>query len=151
MEEKRMITGVLVTKEKAKVVTIPDELESYYKLLGCHTIEFAARAVFTGNIDEDKDKTLFNIVCDEEGLLQSDPIISAVNINGEAELVGNLFVTGPTNEDGEISSLNEEEQNRVLRACRRIPTKFHPEGLKMLVLRPLVEEEEAETEEESAG
>jgi hypothetical protein len=134
MGKQRMITGILVEAAKASVVEISDELESYYKLLDCSLIEFTERKILTGKPTEDKDEKNFNIVCDEEGLLKPDPKISAIDIYGNPELVGKLFITGLA-KNGNLTSLSKEEQDRVLRGCRKFYTRFHPEGLMMLTLK----------------
>ena len=119
------ITGIFVdTKNKtASAITVDDELETYYKLLDCKWIEIAPRKI--GN-------TLVNIICDEEGLLKQDPLMSAVDSIGNGMLAGSLFITGLADDEGDLTSLTEEDQKQVLGKCMVLPTRQHPEGLMMV-------------------
>lgn len=119
------ITGIFVdTKNKtASAITVDDELETYYKLLDCKWIEIAPRKI--GN-------SIVNIICDEEGLLKQDPLMSAVDGIGNGMLAGSLFITGLTDDEGDLTSLAEEDQKQVLGKCMVLPTRQHPEGLMMV-------------------
>ena len=119
------ITGIFVdTKNKtASAITVDDELETYYKLLDCKWIEIAPRKI--GN-------SIVNIICDEEGLLKQDPLMSAVDGIGNGILAGSLFITGLTDDEGDLTSLAEEDQKQVLGKCMVLPTRQHPEGLMMV-------------------
>lgn len=119
------ITGIFVdTKnKKTSVLTVDDELETYYKLLNCSLIEIVPRKI--GN-------SIVNIICDEEGLLINDPLMSAVDGAGNGMLAGSLFITGLADDEGELTSLAEEDQQQVLEKCMVLPTRKHPEGLMMV-------------------
>lgn len=119
------IAGVLLDTRKKTVsaVAIDDELETYYKLLGCSTIEIVPRKI---------GKYIVNIVCDEEGLLKSNPLTSAIDSMGNGMLVGSLFITGLADEEGDLTGLTEEEQNYIISRCAVFPTRLHPEGLMMV-------------------
>ena len=126
MGEQKKITGVLVRKDKASIVSVADELEEYYKLLGCSLIEIVDR-----RIAPDHTKKLFSIVCDEEGLCKNEPRISAISSFGEIDLVGDLFITGAS-KNGHLTSLEADDADEILKACRMIPTERHPEGIMIL-------------------
>ena len=119
------ITGIFVDTEnkKTSVLTVDDELETYYKLLNCSLIEIVPRKI--GN-------SIVNIICDEEGLLINDPLMSAVDSAGNGMLAGSLFITGLTDDEGALTSLTEEDQQQVLGKCVVLPTRKHPEGLMMV-------------------
>lgn len=119
------ITGIFVdTKnKKTSVLTVDDELETYYKLLNCNLIEIVPRKI--GN-------SIVNIICDEEGLLINDPLMSAVDGAGNGMLAGSLFITGLADDEGELTSLTEEDRQQVLEKCMVLPTRKHPEGLMMV-------------------
>lgn len=90
----------LITAEETKVVKA-SELEDYYRLIGCDCIDIVARKI--------GDK-YFEIICDDEGLLKENPRISAIDKNKmKPALVGNLLIAGPTDEDGELTSLTDKD------------------------------------------
>ena len=89
----------LITAEETKVVNA-SELEDYYRLIGCDCIDIVARKI--GN-------KYFEIICDDEGLLKENPRISAVDKNMKPALIGNLLIAGPVDEDGELTSLSDED------------------------------------------
>ena len=117
------LSGVLIDTEKriARSVTIEDELDEFYKILNCSTIDIVQRRIGSG-----RSKKSFSIVCDE------DPKISAINNLGSGMLVGNLFITGLSDGEGNLLSLAPEDLNYILRRCQKMPTRKHPEGLMIL-------------------
>ena len=66
----------------AKVVDVEPKLEAYYKLLHCRCIDIVERRI---------GGRWFDVMCDDEGLLQSEPIVSAFDYLGRARLVGSLM------------------------------------------------------------
>ena len=83
---KKLLRGVLVDveNEKASVIEIPDKLEEFYKILNCSCIDITIRSIGSNK--------KYNIVCDDEALLKSNPKISAIDYSGETQLCGNLFI-----------------------------------------------------------
>lgn len=120
------IKGVLVDvmNEKVEVVEIEKSLQSYYNILNCDCIDIVSRKI--GGRE-------FDIVCDDEGLLKDPQKISAIDIMRQPMLVGNLFIV---KFDGieDITSLNDDEINHVLKNCRKIATNKYPKGYKILTL-----------------
>lgn len=103
------VTGVLidVKNRTAAVYTVNSgTLEEYYRILNCTTFDIVSRRI---------GENVYDIYCDDEGLLQCNPIVSAVSIDRKPMLVGNLFVT-KTNDEGETISLTDEEISEVLEA-----------------------------------
>lgn len=97
---KRKIKGLYINPSKniSSFKTIEDELNAYYKLLDCSTIDIVSRKI-GGKV--------FEIVCDDEGLLKQSPIVSAVDSDGHPALVGSLFIC---NSEGEhLSSLTPND------------------------------------------
>ena len=95
----KKIRGTLVSiTGEVKEVTITNELESYYKLLDCDIIDCAVRRIGT---------KLFDIICDDEGLLKSDPKVTAIAGSGVA-LVGNLFICNH-DDKGNWTSLSDTD------------------------------------------
>lgn len=115
MEEKK-ITGVLldVNTQQVKPVTVNDDLQEYYKLLGCESIEIIARKI---------DVRTFLIVCDEEGTLKEKPVISGLDTGFRQHLVGSLFICKP-GEDGELGSLETEDIYFIKDFIQRVPAFF---------------------------
>ena len=59
----RYISGMYIDKDSYMITTVPDELQSYYKLLGCSCIEAPSIKV---------DGRYFDVICDEEALCRGD-------------------------------------------------------------------------------
>lgn len=72
-----------VKENNYKVVDIKDNLDTYYNLIGCDCIDIVMRKI---------GGKYFDIVCDDEGLLKSEPKISAISNTYEPMLVGNLVI-----------------------------------------------------------
>lgn len=79
---------------------IEDKLEVFYEQIKCSAIDIVYRS-FEGRI--------LNVVCDDEGLLKADPKVSAITPQGEVALVGNIIIAGPTDEDGNLTSLSVKD------------------------------------------
>lgn len=79
------MVGMLINVKKENATLVNYEtLEDMQKLVDTDCITIVSRKI--GN-------SFFDIVCDDEGLLKNEPIISAYNRNLEPELVGNLLIT----------------------------------------------------------
>lgn len=124
----RKITGVLVDVEnkKTEVLEALDTLDNWYKLLDCNTIDIVSRRI--GNT-----KDYFKIICDEEGLYKNNPRIAAIDNFGHTMLVGNIFITGPVDRDGNLTSLSDADVRHIKKNIKNISTKLHPEGYPMLI------------------
>ena len=87
-------------------VDVADKLEDFYRLLRCDTIDITER-----NIGGKQ----FSVMCDDEGLLKDEAIVSAFDSNNNAALVGNLmfFHTDP---NGNLVGISEDECRHLL-AC----------------------------------
>ena len=107
------VTGVLIdVKNRTTVVYTVNSgtLEEYYRILNCTTFDIASRRI---------GDNYYDIYCDDEGLLQCNPVVSAVSEDRKPMLVGNLFVT-KTNDEGETISLTTEEISEVLAAVTNL-------------------------------
>lgn len=114
-----------VKENQFEVIEIekPD-LQFFDKKIGCDLIDIAVRKI---------DGKEFNIVLDEEGLLKEDPIVSAIDGNGDHMLVGNLmFFGGETTEDGGLVGLTNAEIDHILRSVG--VAVVSPEGLGRIVI-----------------
>ena len=91
--------------ELPKIVDIKDDLKTYYELLKCDTIDIVTRTIEGKN---------FSVVCDDEGLLVEKPIVSAIDKNKKCQFVGNLIFCGMPTDEGEMTSLTEDEIKTIL-------------------------------------
>lgn len=106
------------------IETKKPDLQLFYKKIECDCIDIAVRKI---------DGKAFNIILDDEGLLKEDPIVSAIDGNGNPMLVGNLmFFGGETTEDGELVGLTDAEIDHILRSVG--VAVVSPEGLGRIVI-----------------
>lgn len=124
---KNLLRGVLVDveNESASIVEIPDDLDEFYKILNCDCIDITVR-----RIGYRKEK--FNIVCDDEGLLKEPQKISAIDNLGNPQLVGNLFIVGTADSEGNLTSLSEDDAAYILARVQKMGTRKFPAGYPML-------------------
>lgn len=85
---------------------IPDELKTYYGLLDCSTIDIVRRSV--------GDK-IYSFIVDDEYLLTHEVLEPPVAIGDHDEAIyGALVVAGDVDQDGNLTSLNyNEDLNNV--------------------------------------
>lgn len=95
------VKGFLVDVENCcvKNVEFEDTLESIYRLLNVDYIDVAIRKI--GN-------HIYDIICDDEGLLKGNAIPSALDSDGNPQLVGNLLIV-KASDDGNFASLSDED------------------------------------------
>lgn len=124
----KKLLGVLVDvyNEKAQALEIEDELESFYKILDCSCIDIVRRRI------GGRYKNAFEIVCDDEGLFREPHKISAISNLGVAQLVGNIFITGTVDNDGNLTSLTEYDVSYVLSKVKKISTQKFINGYPIL-------------------
>ena len=117
MKEKRIV-GVLVDVEKEilGILEIPNNLDTFYKVLNCNLIDIVTRRIGDS-------KKVYDIICDDEGLLKEPHKISAVDSMGNAQLVGNIFITGTADAEGNLTSLPMDEANYILNKIQLTKTK----------------------------
>ena len=104
---------------------IADDLDTFYRLLRCRTIDIVTRKIGIRG-------RAFDIICDDEGTFVDDPRISAIDKIGRAMLVGALLIVGPADDDGELTSLTSGDIRLISRYVTHLSTHRHPEGWKML-------------------
>ena len=80
-------------------IDIKDDLKVFYDLIGCRTIDIPTRQI---------GKHLYSIICDDEGLFDPEPKLSAFGENGQS-LVGNLIIAGMPDDDGELTDLTDSQ------------------------------------------
>ena len=89
-----------------KVVDIEDNLNEFYKMLNCKTIDIVTRKI--GN-------NYYDIICDDNGLFKDITITSAIDNKNKSALVGNLLIVGLPNDDGNLTDLTDEQTFEVLK------------------------------------
>lgn len=96
---------ILIDVEKIHVDLVDvNGLDDYYKYIGCRCIDIVRRNI--GGLPVE-------IVCDDEGLLVDNPKPSAVTIDGEPTLFGNLLIASGRVVDGELTELTVEEMHHI--------------------------------------
>lgn len=105
---KRFLTFALVKDGTMVVLHEPDELDTFYRLIECSTIDIVTRKI-SGEY--------FDIVCDDEGLLVNKPV-RGVSMDGREVLVGNLIICGHSlpDDEGNLRSLTVKDLLRIQRA-----------------------------------
>ncbi len=103
-----------------------DNLDAIYDILKCDTFDIATRKI---------GDRYYDIFCDDEGLFNENPIISAIEEGLNPMLVGNLMIA---NHDGagETTALTAEDIQIIKmhtvkiadHASRRIYTALYPVG-----------------------
>ena len=91
-----------------KVKDIKKDLNSYYREIGCDVIDIVSRRI--GGQD-------FDIICDDEGLLKSDPVVTAITPDGQAALVGTLIIVRFDGEE-DITDLKPGDATLIAKAIR---------------------------------
>ncbi len=122
----RPLKAVLVDSEtaEAKIIEVEDDNDEFYRLLNCSLIDIVVR-----RIGPKTSNKWFNFICDDEGLFQSEPKISAIGNFGNVQFVGSLLIVGLTDDEGNLTSLADDEAKYILKFCQKPPTRMHPEGL----------------------
>lgn len=95
-----------VYDRSVKPVDVEDKLSEFYRLLRCGTIDITQREI-GGKV--------FDVMCDDEGLLTDNPIVSAFDSDGRMALVGNLMFFH-TDGEGNLVGLTDNESAHLL-AC----------------------------------
>lgn len=103
--------------EKPKIKHIEDDIDTFYKLINCDSVEMPQRQI---------NGKYFTIICDEEGALKSNPIVSACSHKGEPMLVGNLIITGLPNEYGDLTGLSDNDVLLIMSKFKKT-LLYHPE------------------------
>lgn len=106
---------------------IVDSLDVFYDMLDCGTIDIVNRAI--GRYGQRR----YDIICDDEGLMKDDPYISAIDKNGQPMLVGSLLVVGEADDDGNITSLDDDDIKFLKMHTENLSTYRHVKPYPMLV------------------
>jgi hypothetical protein len=109
-----------VKHDKLKIIDVTGGLEEMYRLLGYDCIDITYRDIQ----DEEGLYNVFNVVVDDEGMLEDSPIVSARSRDDmSTQLVGNLLVFGVDWDEanyGDLAGLSDDEVKLVLGSVRRV-------------------------------
>lgn len=113
-----MAKMLLLDVEKQELREVEaNNLEDYYNLLNCRTIDIVNRPIISLN---DKIEH-FDIICDDEGLLKEHNLVSAFDFrHRQIGLVGNLLIS-KFNKQGDEISLSDTDLEFVKNAIVQIP------------------------------
>ena len=92
-------------QELPRAIDVNDELEVFYELIGCRCVDIVQRKI---------GHKYFDVICDDEGALKDDPVVSAVDTQFRHMLVGNLIVS-KSDDEGNLIDLSEEDIKQILR------------------------------------
>ncbi len=113
-----------VQSHQVKVVDIEDKLEVFYEMIGCTLVEIPRRYI---------GKKLYSVICDEEATFVEDPIPSMIDEEGKILLLGNLIVCGNVDDEGNLTSLTDEDVERILWNIAGGSTEKHKDLFPLLV------------------
>ena len=109
----------------AEAREITPDLDTYYEMLHCDTIDIVNRGLTNT-------ARRMDIVCDDNGLYANDVRISAIDDCGNPMLVGALLVVGEADDEGYETSLTDDDVRWLERYTHHVRTRLHPAGYKML-------------------
>ena len=116
---------LLDVKNREVKMVEANELDDYYRLIGCRTIDIVSRSIGDVRVE---------IVIDDEGALVDNPKISAIDIDGTPMLYGNLLIaSGRVTDDGELTELTETEVEEIKDNVAIITTSVYKEPYPVFV------------------
>ena len=102
-----------------------NDLDDYYRLIGCRTIDIVSRTIGDVKVE---------IILDDEGAIIDKPKVSAIDIDGTPMLFGNLLVaSGRVTDDGELTELTKAEVDEIMDNIATITTSVYKEPYPVFV------------------
>lgn len=95
-----------------------EELDDFYRELEAEPLDIARRKI---------GGRMYDIFVDDEGLFRENPVISAIDKEGNPMLVGNL-VFANHDAEGNTTSLTMEDVARIVGNMVRVSTEARPVG-----------------------
>lgn len=113
-----IIRATAAPNKAVEAKDINPDLDTYYDIIGCRCIDIVNYPIAGKRYD---------IICDDEGLFNPDPIVTAIDKEGRPLLVGSLIICSHDDE-GYEKSLEPEDINRLLNAvyCSVQNDEMHP-------------------------
>ena len=116
---------LLDVKNREVKMVEANELDDYYRLIGCRTIDIVSRSIGDVRVE---------IVLDDEGAIIDKPKASAIDIDGTPMLFGNLLVaSGRVTDDGELTELTKAEVDEIMDNIATITTSVYKEPYPVFV------------------
>ena len=116
---------LLDVKNREVKMVEANELDDYYRLIGCRTIDIVSRSIGDVRVE---------IVLDDEGAIIDKPKVSAIDIDGTPMLFGNLIVaSGRVTKDGELTELTRAEIDEIMDNIATITTSVYKEPYPVFV------------------
>ena len=116
---------LLDVKNREVKMVEANELDDYYRLIGCRTIDIVSRSIGDVRVE---------IVLDDEGAIIDKPKVSAIDIDGTPMLFGNLLVASSrVTDDGELTELTQEEIYEIMNNIATITTSVYKEPYPVFV------------------
>lgn len=118
-QEKPLLRMLLIDvwNSNAQFVEIKDDLDDFYRLLNCDTIDIVQRSI--GGM-------VYEIICDDNGLFRKPCRMSAMDKRHNQQLVGNLLIC-KYGGDGELAGLTDSDCTHLLKYIRGIRKLNNPE------------------------
>ena len=124
--------GILLDtiNQEIKEVDCANDIHEWYKLLNTDIVEMPERQI---------GGKYYTIICDEEGLLKPEPIISAMNSGIDTMFVGNLLIFNIDRENCDVTDLSKEDIENI-KSFTKVHTFVNTktgEEKKFLIIRPV--------------
>lgn len=104
-----------VYEKSVEVMDVKGELEDFYRNIECSCIAITRRKI---------GDRWYDLVVDDEGLLESFPTISAFDSRMRPVLVGNIMFFNVC-EDGELVGLSDDDVNYIKSYIKEIVTLYN--------------------------
>lgn len=95
----------LLVKELSVIEVMASELDEYYNLIGCDTIDIVRRRI---------GGKYFDIICDDEALLKPEPIPTMFDTDKQPIIFGNVIIAGEADAMGEMTDLTNEDIELII-------------------------------------
>ena len=86
--------------KKLRIQDIKDDLEEFYGIIKCDTIDIVTRYIRG---------VRFDIICDDEGLLKDNIVVIAFDINLNPALVGTL-IFAHHDDEGNLTDITKDDE-----------------------------------------
>lgn len=85
---------------RLRIQDIKDDLEEFYGIIKCNTIDIVTRYI---------KGVRFDIICDDEGLFKENPVVTAYDIAGRPMLVG-MLIFAHHDDEGNMTGITTEDE-----------------------------------------
>lgn len=99
-----------VNTQEVKVVDVESDIHAWYKLLDCNLVEMPERQI---------EGKYFTFICDEEGLLKNNSIVSVIG-EDEVMIVGSVLICNTDYETCDVTDLTEEDIQLISKHIKQL-------------------------------